>query len=309
MVEISVIIPVYNKEKRLSDSIQSVLNQTYKNFELILINDGSTDSSQKIIEKYKKIDDRVVVKEQLNSGVSFTRNKGIELSKGRYITFLDADDSWEERFLEKMIERIKNCNVCYSGHYINLEGKSRRARNVKYRTGDILTEYIYNNTAPHTNSWLIRKDFLNTNNIRFSETLSWGEDMLFFIKVLSNDENVQCVSESLTTYYMKQEDSLSENNLDKIEKDIEWIQLAISYLKTKKKNTDTVMTALFSYRLPTAIVYRVSQNIGIEDYSILKEKMAKYQSYLDGIRLSNGLRSIKLMTSYFKVKSMLALKN
>lgn len=308
MVKISVIIPIYNKDKNLSKSIESVLKQTYKDFELILINDGSTDSSKQIIEKYKEKDNRIFVEEQLNSGVSFSRNKGIKLAKGDYISFLDADDTWEDSFLEKMIHQIGDNNVCYSGHFINVDGRTRKARNVKYKSGNLLMEFIFNETAPHTNSWLIKKDFINDCNINFPEELNWGEDMLFYIKVLSNDISVQYVDEPLTTYFMKQDNSLSENNLNKIEKDIEWMSKAISYLKNEKKVPSEIINSFYSYRIPTAIVYRINQNIMIENHNILKAKLVKYQYYLDNISFSNGLRSLKLMIVYLKIRIILSLK-
>ena len=99
---ISVIIPIYNVEKYLTKCIESVINQTYKNLEIILVNDGSTDNSKEIIDKYSSIDSRIKVINKKNGGLSDARNVGIELAKGEYITFLDSDDWIELNMYEKL---------------------------------------------------------------------------------------------------------------------------------------------------------------------------------------------------------------
>lgn len=138
MAKISFIMPVYNKGRYISKSIGSVLVQTYKDFELILIDDGSTDKSGEIIRRYKEQDPRIVyINNSTNKGVSYTRNLGIEKSKGEYITFLDADDEMDSKFLEKMILAICNKSVCYCGYYNVVNGVKTRSR-IRFFEGDIL---------------------------------------------------------------------------------------------------------------------------------------------------------------------------
>lgn len=105
---VSIITPVYNAQDYLEETILSVLNQTYYNWELLLIDDCSIDNSYKIIEKYLKKDRRIkYLKNDKNSGPAITRNKGIEEAKGEYIAFLDSDDLWYENKLEKQINFMK----------------------------------------------------------------------------------------------------------------------------------------------------------------------------------------------------------
>ena len=111
MVSITVIVPIYNVEKYLKRCIESILNQTFKDFELLLLNDGSTDSSGKICDIYASKDNRIVVRHKKNQGVSTTRNLGIDIAKGEYITFIDSDDWIEKDYLEKMYSKIKEMNV------------------------------------------------------------------------------------------------------------------------------------------------------------------------------------------------------
>lgn len=106
MERISVIVPVYNVEKYLDKCVQSILNQTYENIELVLIDDGSTDGSSKICDKYGKIDSRVKVIHKENGGLSSARNRGIDEAVGKFITFIDSDDYIHHQMLEILYEGI-----------------------------------------------------------------------------------------------------------------------------------------------------------------------------------------------------------
>lgn len=114
--KISIIIPVYNAEKFLNETIKSVLRQTYNNWELILVNDCSTDGSKKIYSKYSN-DKRITwVNNKKNSGPAISRNNGIDKATGRYICFLDADDIWDDDKLEKQIKFMQDMNIAFSFH-------------------------------------------------------------------------------------------------------------------------------------------------------------------------------------------------
>ena len=122
MIAITVIIPVYNGEKTISETLESVLKQTYNNFEIVIVNDGSTDTTQVILNDYAEQDSRIKVISQKNSGVSAARNNGIVHSEGKYVCFLDADDMYSKTFLEKMYEKItkNNMDICYCGYNLSL---------------------------------------------------------------------------------------------------------------------------------------------------------------------------------------------
>ena len=107
MVEISIIVPVYNVEEYLEGCIESILNQTFKDFELILVNDGSTDKSSEICNKYKEIDSRIKVIHKDNGGLSSARNAGLNIARGKYIGFVDSDDTIHPRMYEILYDLIK----------------------------------------------------------------------------------------------------------------------------------------------------------------------------------------------------------
>jgi len=130
--EIDIILPVYNCEKFIGEAIQSVLDQTFQRFNLIIINDGSTDRSQKIINKYKEIDSRVISIKQKNRGHIPSLNTGLELSNSEYIAFIDADDLWEKTKLEKqynLLSKTADVAVCFT---LLREFDSLESYDVKY---------------------------------------------------------------------------------------------------------------------------------------------------------------------------------
>ena len=116
---VSVIIPVFNVESFLNECLESICNQTYDNLEIILVNDGSTDNSQLIIDNYSKVDKRIIAIKQSNKGLSAARNTGIDIARGEYLTFVDSDDVL---FRDAIFILLKHslehdCDVSICAHY------------------------------------------------------------------------------------------------------------------------------------------------------------------------------------------------
>lgn len=123
---VSIIMPLYNGEKFVEITLESVLKQTYKNWELLITNDGSKDNSPKIVEEYVKKDERIKLFNQINKGSAAARNNSLREAKGKYIVFLDSDDIWENNFLEEQIKFLeeKNASLVFSSYKrINEDGK------------------------------------------------------------------------------------------------------------------------------------------------------------------------------------------
>lgn len=118
-IKISVIIPIYNVEQYLSQCLDSIINQTYTNLEIILINDGSTDNSKKICNQYKLLDSRIIVIHKSNKGLSDARNTGIKIATGDYISFVDADDFIDENMYTILSKKINttNADIIWYNHY------------------------------------------------------------------------------------------------------------------------------------------------------------------------------------------------
>lgn len=126
-IELSVLMPVYNGEKYLKESIESILTQTYREFEFIIINDGSTDKSLEIIEYYSSLDNRIKVISRENKGLVYSLNEGVKLSTGRYIARMDADDiSYKDRFQKQIDYLLDNQDVYILGTFVEAIGNSEK---------------------------------------------------------------------------------------------------------------------------------------------------------------------------------------
>lgn len=124
MVIVSIVVPVYNAQRTLKRCLDNLLNQTFTDFEIILINDGSVDDSLMICESYSKLDDRIKLFSQENGGVSTARNLGIKVACGQYVCFVDSDDSVEVDFLEKLLHNApeKDCLVIQGFKKVDING-------------------------------------------------------------------------------------------------------------------------------------------------------------------------------------------
>ncbi|BEG97880.1 glycosyltransferase family 2 protein [Bacteroides sedimenti] len=195
---ISVIVPVYNVENYLAKCIDSILNQSFKNFELLLIDDGSLDNSGMICDEYSLIDKRIKVFHIQNGGVSKARNLGIYKSIGFYISFVDSDDILLSDYFERMYEVSRLANNCnadvvssgftllstYTGKktvYIAPPCKLYTKKDFRSHISDLEGSKIFNGPC----NKLFRKDILILHDIKFPESLSFGEDLIFSYDYLS----------------------------------------------------------------------------------------------------------------------------
>lgn len=210
--KISIIIPIYNGEKFLNRCLESIINQTYNNFEIIIINDGSTDRTQDIIEKYAKKDSRIITINKKNSGVSDSRNLGILEATGDYITFVDADDWLEKNTLDSINRLLENeydvIRYNYFKNYsdgIQKENKyDNQIANKKLEKVEIekkVLPQILSGAMP-AYVWLlmIRKDIVEKIE-KFNINLAMMEDTVFYINMLTNIENMYISNENLYHYY------------------------------------------------------------------------------------------------------------
>lgn len=188
---ISVIIPLYNKEKQIVETLQSVLNQTFHDFEIVVVNDGSTDSSIAEVEIIQ--DPRIRLIHQQNTGVSAARNRGIYEAKGEYIAFLDADDKWNPEYLEtqkKLIDKYPECNV-FATNYVfqNIDKveKQTSINHLKFEGEDGTLENYFqvaaNSTPPlWTSAVVVSKEAIESVG-GFPVGIKSGEDLLTWARL------------------------------------------------------------------------------------------------------------------------------
>ncbi|MDD5454425.1 MAG: glycosyltransferase [Candidatus Ratteibacteria bacterium] len=158
---ISVIIPAYNRAKFLEEAVKSVLAQTYKNWELIIVDDGSTDDTSEVVKKF--LDERIIYLHQDNKGASAARNKGILKAKGEYIAFLDSDDMWLPQKLQKQLEVFNKSRfkpgVVYTGiQYMDYKGNLKKQRKLPAYRGNIFKKLLRKNIAGIGSTMLVKKE-------------------------------------------------------------------------------------------------------------------------------------------------------
>lgn len=214
---ISIIIPVYNAEKFIEDTINTVLHQTYKNWELILINDKSTDKSVDIIEKYLQKDERIkLINLEMNSGVAMARNTGIDNATGGYIAFLDADDLWEKEKLNKQINfmKQKKCEFCFTGYEFADENGIGNGKKVKVPETINYKQALKNTTIWTSTVMLdmakLSKELIKMPNIKSEDTATWW-------KILKNGYIAYGLNETLS-YYRRTVGTLSANKFKAIQR-------------------------------------------------------------------------------------------
>lgn len=210
MPKVSVIIPTYNRDKYLEKAIRSVLKQTYKNYELIVVDDGSTDKTKKIVKKYvKKYPKKVRYIYQDNRGPSAARNTGILNAKGKYITFLDSDDEYLPKMLKRQIAYMKKrpkCRFLYTWYYdISSNGKIKRKRKTKkFRTKKGLQRGLFfRKLTIRTSTVMIQKKVFKKTGL-FNEKYWYSQDWDMWLRIAKYHRG-HCLKEPLAKY--RQHDS------------------------------------------------------------------------------------------------------
>lgn len=240
---ISIIVPVYNAGKYLEKCIESIINQTYKNIELILVNDGSTDNSKEICDKYAGFDNRVIVIHKANSGVSDTRNKGIDISKGEYIGFVDADDYIDEKMYEIMMSSIidKSVDICACGYFIeDINDETKKITKALQESviyngeKEILSAYyrkdLYTGIADGNWNKLIKREaILDERYLNYT----YAEDIEFQCRVFRRAKNLMCISDVLYHHTVNPEGASSTKYNDKTLQLIEVTDKQVEYVKDK----------------------------------------------------------------------------
>ena len=240
-VLISVIIPVYNVEAYLEECIESLRNQSLKEIEMIFINDGSRDNSLSILEKYKKIDKRIKIINQTNSGPSNARNRGLQIAKGEYISFIDSDDWIERSLLEDTLKqiRIDNSDIVFFGLLYededdNLikEKKYVRDEFIEKEKGKLAIELYNKDLFGYTWCKLFKNRIIKDNNILFNNDISYCEDEEFTCRYYKYVKKISICSNTYYHYihYSRERKSLTDsvNSKDIIMRDLvykSWIDM------------------------------------------------------------------------------------
>lgn len=219
MKKVTIIVPVYNVEKYLRESLDSAINQTYKNIEILVIDDGSKDSSGLICDEYAQKDNRIKVFHQENAGLSGARNTGLKHATGDYIMFLDSDDTFEKKACEALVEYIEETNADYViGNYTNMDedgtiwDKPVFDKNKYEKFKLSITDYENSFYIMNSGVWnkIFRKSFLDEIGVLFEERLP-AEDAIFTTFCFIKSKNVYYLPEVVYDYRLRYSDSISTN--------------------------------------------------------------------------------------------------
>jgi len=226
---ISIIVPIFNAEEFLAECIESLSNQTNKNIEIILINDGSTDKSLDICHNYKEKDKRVKVIDQVNQGVSTARNRGIDAAEGTYITFVDSDDYVTKDYCEKMLKVMEeyDTDFVYFGQYSFYSNKLEKIRtriaDGLYTTSQILKLIVDDGTMSgfllhSTCAVLYKAEILRKYNVRFDNSIHYNEDGYFNLIYSLNSNSIYIKQSDPIYFYRVNKNSASHKILNIQEK-------------------------------------------------------------------------------------------
>ena len=215
---ISIVIPVYNVEEFFHQCVNSIINQSYTNIEIILVDDGSTDTSGQLCDEYAKLDSRIKVIHQKNAGLSSARNKGLEFVTGDYIWFVDSDDWIAEDALKILDFELKNSKaemVTFSNfQYIETTTKdnfiNKKSESIDGKT--FITSGYKLEIAPWI--YVYQKDFLLKNNISFREDIKIHEDEFFLLDCFSRVNQIISIEDRLYYHRIRANSLMRSNRID-----------------------------------------------------------------------------------------------
>lgn len=270
---VSIIIPVYNAEKYLKQCIESLLLQTFHDFEIICVDDGSTDRSYEILKTYEKKDKRIFVLQQKNQFAGVARNSGIKKANGKYLLFLDADDFFHPEMLEKAVEKAeRESTEILVFDVFQYDNKSKKVittawkalnknlldENVK-SAGEI-AENIYDLTTPAPWNKLFLREFIEKNNLLF-QSIQRTNDLFFVYAALSCAERIGVLNEKLLYYRDNNAESLQGSGSDTPEIFVQALKALRLFLKNRN-----------CYEQYQKSFEKMALSIGIYNLNNMKEK-------------------------------------
>ncbi|MGL4990803.1 MAG: glycosyltransferase family 2 protein [Sarcina sp.] len=260
-MKLSIIVPIYNGERYVKSVIENVIKQKYEDFELIIINDGSTDNTKVVCDSIENLDSRVKIIHKENEGVSTTRNMGIEIASGEYITFLDCDDRIDFSMYKNMVDKLEEeaYDLVMCSYTIEYDAKNDDKlfpwEDREFKGNDIVNRISLNMLSSMDedgsfsdtimgSTWrcIFKKSIIEKNNLRFDKTLKIAEDLIFMLEYLNECKSVYTTNKCYY-FYNQKTDQLSatqkyssdlEDTLDRVDKKILEILSNIPNLKETK---------------------------------------------------------------------------
>lgn len=299
-IKISFIVPVYNAEKYIERCVESILRQKYKNFEVILVDDGSKDNSYKLISQYSTEYNNVISVTQKNAGPSKARNKGLELATGDYIAFVDSDDYLKDCFLAEMIDKSydgKSDLVVCNYTEINTLGILdisifNDLKDNLIRGNDLCLKEVLKGPGGLVWGKFFKREIIIRNNLSFDVTHHMCEDLLFCIEYIKMASFVSRSKEYIYMYNKCNDESITAKySLDMFYKQIE-IQENIRESLEKDNLYTSENRQLLSDRFKGILSYSIEKEYNEVFNKSLKEKMESIDKVLSSVAIQNYLQEI-----------------
>lgn len=302
---ITIIVPIYNVEQYLKQCIESLLQQSYKNIEIILVNDGSTDRSADICEIFRKKDNRIKVVNKSNEGLGYARNSGLKIANGKYVTFVDSDDYVDEDMIKVLYEAIiKNKSDTSLGGFKKINNDGKVLFIEEYKKEIFEGKDVYNKLFPkmlgscpeksdsiRMSVWntMYSMDIIKENNIKFkSEREYISEDIIFDMEYYKYSNSVAIINESF--YYYR------TNNLS----------LTMKYksdrFKLIKKLYKYIEEQLIKSNINSEVIYRAQRQFMINIRMCIKQENVKVSSktIIEAIKNIKSICSDELVQDIIK---------
>lgn len=278
---ISIVMPLFNKEKWVSECIQSIINQSFTNFELIIVNDGSTDSGLSIIQPF--LDDRrISLINQQNAGVSAARNVGIRKAQYNYIAFIDADDLWHPDYLaicNIIIQQHPNIDIFSSDYILMKEERGmqwEKVKNVDFYKINNYFRYAHKETLFWTSATIVKKEVLNSTNL-FNVELKTGEDLDLWFRIMIKGKGIR-INHKLACYRLTEDDQGNPFKLPDINNHLVSKILNDDYFYVKKiKTTPFLRQFMYKYALNYLFLYYFASEQYREAWKIYRSIPLKYK--------------------------------
>lgn len=311
---ISIIIPVYNAESYIKKCIDSILSQKYNNFEIIIVDDGSTDSSLSIIKKYETKNIKIVSKQ--NEGVSIARNTGLEKATGKYVFFVDSDDYLEKDCLESAIKYMLDKNLdILKFSYVKELNKYKRQNKFTVPTNKVYQQTNYKqlykyilSTNDFCNIWncIMKKEILK--DIKFDTKITFGEDFIFFVEAFLKSKRIMFINEVFYHYTVNNNSITHKFNFFKNKKillDGLYVNKKISKLisydykkiwKNKSILLDNLDNCIYNsnYREFKNYLKIITEIMNNNEYSFTIDSHSKLNKLLEGKKISYLIEKGKL---------------
>ena len=310
MVKVSIIVPVYNVDKYLAKCLESLINQTLKDIEIICVNDGSTDNSLAILKNFAQKDSRIKIIDKQNEGVSVARNTGIEVATGQYLMFVDSDDYLIENACENALNTIEHdgSDICIFGYY-NLGDETLVKSSVNK---DIIKARKHNNqtyTDFSINIWdkIYKREFLITNSIKFIPNLKNSEDVIFSFICQFNNPKVTYSIEPLYVYRLTSENSATSKSY--IKSDIESLKQFMGLEIFKRQNLSSQLKVVGRFLAGCYWNYKKFHNDNVKTEIREMLKFVESQYHLTDLLKLKRYRTLKFLFVKNILNNIFSLEN